>query len=252
MVTPPSPVCNEAVKTSSGATLDLTRLLVLVAALALGAYFWTSPVLWPLKLLVVTLHETGHAVATWIAGGSVGRLTVSWDESGACLSRLPNGFFAQVLVYSSGYVGSALAGGLMLLLTFRFRLRRPVLWAACLWLAVVGVVLAGDLFTRAFCLGTAVVIALCARFLPAAAVDLLNLFVAAFSALYVVFDLRSDLWDHHVRSSSDAALLADLTHVPAIVWAVLWSGFSLLVLGAAAWSSLQRRHRPQPLALDRP
>ncbi|MGA9521423.1 MAG: M50 family metallopeptidase [Myxococcaceae bacterium] len=223
--------------------LDSRRLIALVAALAVGLIFWDSPALWPLKLLVVMMHESGHALGTLLVGGSVDHVVLNANESGACLSRVPNGLLAQVVVYSSGYVGSAVAGAALLLATFRFRLRRAVLVLTCVWLAVMGVVYAGNLFTLLFCLGTAALLAVCARLLSEGAVEVMNLFTAAFSALYVVFDLRDDLWDHRVRAVSDAALLADLTWVPAVVWAVLWSLFSLTILGAAAWSAVRRQHR---------
>ncbi len=223
--------------------MDSRRLIALVAALALGIIFWDSAVLWPLKLLVVMMHESGHALGTLLVGGSVDHVVLNANESGACLSRVPNGFLAKVVVYSSGYVGSAVAGAGLLLATFRFRLRRVVLVITCVWLVVFGLFYAGNLFTLAFCLGTAGLLALAARYLSDGAVEVLNLFVAAFSALYVVFDLRDDLWDHRVRAISDAALLSDLTFIPEILWAVLWTAFSLAILGAAAWSAVQRQRR---------
>ncbi|WP_257458648.1 M50 family metallopeptidase [Archangium lipolyticum] len=224
-------------KTSSGSKLDFGRVALLLVLLGAGWYFWDSPALWPLKLLVVMMHESGHALATLLTGGAVDRITLAANESGACLSRLPSGMMAQVAVYSAGYVGSALAGAFLLLATFRFRLRRLVLGAACLWLAVMGVLYAGDGFTLAFCMGTALVLGLAAKFLPDSGVDMLNLFLAAFTALYVAFDLRSDLWHGTVSSASDAALLAHLTPVPSWAWAALWSFVSLAVLGLfARWS----------------
>jgi hypothetical protein len=203
-------------------------------------------VVWPLKLLVVMMHESGHAIATWLVGGEVDSVTIALDQSGQCLSRLPDSFFGKLMVYSAGYVGSAVAGALLLLFTFRFRARRWILGAACVWLAVFGLIYAGDLFTRVFCLGTAALVGLGARYLPEGAVDGVNLFLAAFSGLYVVFDLRDDLWDHSVRAYSDAALLSQVTLVPALFSALVWSVFSLAVLGGAAWVSLRRERRRRP------
>ena len=218
-------------QTSSGAKLDFGRVALLLLLLGVGWYFWDSPALWPLKLLVVMMHESGHALATLLTGGAVDRITLAANESGSCLSRLPSGTLAQVAVYSAGYVGSALAGAFLLLATFRFRLRRVVLSAACVWLAVMGVLYAGDGFTLAFCMGTAVVMGLAAKYLPEGGVDMLNLFLATFIALYVAFDLRSDLWHGAAGSVSDAALLANVTPVPSWAWATIWSCVSLLVLG---------------------
>jgi hypothetical protein len=230
-------------KTASGAQLDFGRLALLVLMLGVGWYFWDSPVFWPLKVLVVMMHESGHALATLLVGGSVDRIHLAANESGSCLSRVPPGFLAKVAVYSGGYLGSALAGAGLLLTTFRFQLRRWVLGAACVWLTVMGLVYAGDAFTLAFCLGTAAAMGLGAKLLPNGAVDGVNLFIAAFTALYAVFDLRDDLWNSEVRSRSDAALLADLTWVPAVVWAALWTLLAVGLLGMAVYWSMRARPR---------
>ncbi|MBF5044893.1 M50 family metallopeptidase [Aggregicoccus sp. 17bor-14] len=226
-------------RTASGGRLDPVRLGALLLCLAVGWYFWDSPLLAPLKLLVVMMHESGHALATLFMGGQVDRVHVALDESGACLSRVPPGFFRAVAVYSAGYVGSAVAGALLLLATFRFRLRRAVLVAACGWLAAMGLLYAGDPFTLLFCGVMALGLALAARLLPDGAVDALNLFLAAFTALYALFDLRDDLWSAATRDQSDAALLAQLTHVPAVLWAVLWTGLGALLLALAVRACLR-------------
>ncbi|WNG45715.1 M50 family metallopeptidase [Archangium minus] len=233
-------------QTSSGAKLDFGRVALLLLFLGAGWYFWDSPVLWPLKVLVVMVHESGHALATLLAGGSVDRITLAANDSGACLSRLPSSMMAQVAVYSAGYVGSALAGAFLLLATFRFRLRRLVLFVACVGLGVMGVLYAGDSVTLALCLGTALVMGLAAKYLPDGGVDMLNLFLAAFTALYVAFDLRSVLGHGATSSASDASLLANLTPVPSWAWAGIWSFVSLALLGLFARWSL-RAARPEGL-----
>ena len=225
-------------------SLNLRRLAILVVCVAVGLVLWDSPLLWPLKVLVVMIHETGHAVASLLVGGSVDVISVSGNESGQCLSRLPDSALGAVVVYSAGYVGSALVGGVLLLSTYRYGIRRWMLGAAAAWLSVMALLYGRDLFTVAFCLGTAAALGAGARFLPAGAVDVVNLFLAAFCALYAVFDLRSDLWDGATRARSDAALLAQLTYVPAIVWAAIWTLASVAILGAFLWRALRAPARP--------
>lgn len=217
------------------------RAALLVGIVVAGAYFWDSPVLLPFKLLSVMGHETGHALASLIVGGSVDRVTLSLDESGACLSRIPDGFFSRAIVFSAGYVGSAIISVLLLVLSFRFDARRIMLAAACFWLALMGLIYARDLFTLAFALGMAVLFGVGAKWLPDALVGGLNLFIASFTALYAVMDLKDDLWNSAVRSHSDAQLLADLTIVPAVVWAALWTLVSVAVLLGGAWLALRGR-----------
>jgi hypothetical protein len=225
--------------------LDPVNLLLLLGFIAVGLVFWDSPLLWPVKLLVVMAHESGHAVATLLAGGEVKRVVLSADQSGACLSALPPGAWPSILVYSAGYVGSAVVGAVLLILGFRFRLARGVLAAYAVWLAGMALLFAGSAFTIGFCLGMAAVLGASARWLPLIGVRLLVLFLAAFTGLYALFDLRDDLWNATIRAQSDAALLAARTIVPAFAWAGLWSVLSIAVLGWAAVVSLRSRPRAQ-------
>src|SRR6476659_2592394 len=137
-------------------SLNVRRLGILVVCLAVGLLLWDSPVLWPLKILVVMIHETGHAVASLLVGGSVKSITISGNEAGQCLSQLPPSAFGAIVVYSAGYVGCALVGGVLLLSTYRYRVRRLMLGAAAVWLVVMAFLYGReDAFTFLFCLGTA-------------------------------------------------------------------------------------------------
>lgn len=215
------------------------RLLALIGIVVASVFFWETPVLLPFKLLSVMGHETGHALASLLVGGSVDAVSLRPDESGQCLSRVPEGFFAKVFVYSAGYVGSAVIAVVLLLLTYRFAARRVMLALACAWLVAMGVSYARDAFTLVFCLGMGAVFAAGARWLPDPAVGSLNLFIAAFTALYAAMDLKDDLWNRAVRSGSDAQLLADLTVVPAVVWAALWTVLSVAILAMGGWFALR-------------
>ncbi|MGV3625064.1 MAG: M50 family metallopeptidase [Archangium sp.] len=219
--------------------LHFGRAGLLLAVVVLGSVFWDSAILTPFKLLAVMGHETGHALASLIVGGSVEQVTLRLDESGQCLSRIPDGFFAQVAVYSAGYVGSAVISVLLLVLSFRFNARRAMLAAACAWLGLMGIFYARDAFTLFFSLGMAVAFGAGARWLPVNVVGGVNIFIASFTALYAVMDLKDDLWNSAVRAQSDASLLSELTIVPAIVWAAVWTLVSVVVLIAGAWLALQ-------------
>ena len=99
-------------------TLNLRRLGVFVLIGVRAVCFWHSPVLAPLKIFVVFLHETGHALATVFTGGGVVSMVITPWESGYVeyVGGLP------VVIASAGYVGSALFGGVLLLLAGRPRL----------------------------------------------------------------------------------------------------------------------------------
>jgi hypothetical protein len=218
-------------------------LAVLVLA---GLWFWSAPWLAPLRLLVVLVHETGHALATLLFGGRVERVIVGGDESGQCLSSLPVGLLPQNAVYSAGYLGSAVSGALQLVLAFRLRLHRAVLYAMGGWVTAMGLIYAGNAFTVGYCLVMGAVLLVLARVLPAGGVRALVMVIAVFTGLYALFDLRDDLWPPGGGGPSDAALLAAQTHVPALIWSLLWSAASVAVLALAASFSL-RRAAPEPM-----
>lgn len=221
--------------------LHLGRLAALVGIVVASVFLWDSVVLTPFKLLAVMGHETGHAIAAKLVGGDVNQVTVRLNQSGECLSSIPQGFFAKVLVYSGGYVGSAVIAVLLLLLTFRFNARRFMLGAAAAWLVVMALFYGRDLFTLGFCLGMAVLFAAGAKWLPLELVGGLNLFIATFTALYAAMDLKDDLWTREVRAMSDAQLLANVTIVPAIVWALLWTLVSVGILALGGWYAVRER-----------
>ena len=223
-------------------SLDPLKLLVLAATLALGFYFWDAPALLPLKLLVVMMHETGHAVATWIVGGKVQRVVLASDQSGSCLSALPPSALRTIVVYSAGYLGSAVAGAGLLIAAFHDRFARAVPTVLSLWLAIMAVFYAGNAFTLSFCILTSLAL-FATRWLPLSLVGALDVALASFSALYAAVDLRDDLWNGAVRAHSDAQLLADLTYIPALVWALLWTGMALVILAVGARAAVLGGHR---------
>ncbi|MBK7860359.1 MAG: M50 family metallopeptidase [Archangiaceae bacterium] len=234
---------------SSSARLDGKRLLALIACVVLGVAAWEVPFLTPLKLLAVAGHETGHALATLLVGGSVNQIHIASDQSGDCMSMIPAGYFARIIVSSGGYVGASIIGALLLLLTFRFNWGKPMLAVAAAWLAAIGLFYGRDPFTFAFCIGMAVLFALGAKVFSRDVAAAVNLFLASFTALYAVMDLKDDLWSSAVRAQSDAAILAGTSGIPAVVWAFLWTVSSLLIVGAGAYLALKRQTR-DPLGID--
>jgi hypothetical protein len=215
------------------------RALFLLSSAGMSLFYWNAPVLLPFKLLAVMGHETGHALAALAVGGAIEGVSLSSNEAGQCVSRIPEGFFARAVVSSSGYVGASLISLILLVLTFRFEIKRPLLWSAALWLGAMGIFAGKDLFTLVFCVAMALILAACARWLPLELISGLNLFLASFTALYALVDLKDDLWNSAVRAQSDAQILADATRVPAVVWAFVWTAASLFALGAGTWFALR-------------
>jgi hypothetical protein len=226
--------------------LDWKRLLALGAALAVGLFFWDAAALYPLKLLVVLIHESGHAIAAWAMGAREVRMVIDARQGGACTFAIDPTFWNEVVISSAGYLASGLAGAVLLFATLRRGSGRLILWLLCAFLLAVAVLWARTLFTLGVALGMSAALGLLARILPAGASGALAFFLSSFIGLYALFDLRDDLWSAARRAGTDAAILARATHVPSIVWAVLWSLLAIAMLAAAVYFGARVREVPAP------
>lgn len=199
-------------------------LLGLAAWLTAVWLLWWSPVIYPVKLFVVLLHEVSHAAMAVATGGEVLRIVVTPDQGGLCYCPGGNAF----LTLSAGYLGSMGFGALILVLA---RSRKPAprdsttaIGAAVLALTALYVrnpfgILFGALFGAA----------LVALRSTGRAVHVLVLTALGLtSCLYALLDIKSDILDRPYLES-DAQMLARMTGVPTVVWGVLWIGLGGLV-----------------------
>jgi hypothetical protein len=200
-----------------------------LASLA-AIFLWYWPVgrlaLSPITFLNTFVHEYFHAILAWMTGGSVSRILVFNNGSG--VTETSGGF--PPLIASAGYVGSAIAGAVLLRLAHRERLARLLLMVgAALMVLGIAVLVRGEVLGVTIGLISAAVVFFAAKWLPGVWVVFLAQFVAvqqcaaSFQAFYWLFVATS-------RSGveSDAYLMQKLTGVAAVFWAALWS-----VLGAA-------------------
>src|SRR5439155_24738136 len=108
--------------------LDGKLLFALAASAVLGILFWNTWPLYPFKLLVVLMHESSHALATLLVGGSVDLIRISPDQGGATLSRYVPGMLRQIVISSAGYVGFTVSCCVLLWIAARSKVWR---WPLC-------------------------------------------------------------------------------------------------------------------------
>ena len=209
-------------------TRRLLRAAAVAAFLVILWVAWNTVLLYPLKLLVVLLHEVSHGVAAVATGGRIREIAVTADQGGWCDCPGGNAF----LTLSAGYLGSlgwgallvwastrsgawersalTLLGGLLVFLTLGW-VRRPLPVAlglgaglGLLWAAVRA---GGRVRTWLLAL------------------------VGTTSCLYALLDVKSDVLDRP-GAPSDAVALAQLTGVPALAWGLLWMAASAAVIWA--------------------
>jgi len=210
-----------------------TKLLLGIAAFYIALWLlWLTPVVFPLRIFVVLLHEVSHALAALATGGTVDRILLNADEGGVTYTRGGSAF----LILSAGYLGSLL-WGLMLIEVAGARPRRVRIGLALLALFVIAIALlyVRNLFGFVFTLVFGGALLLCAWRLGARGVSTVLLTLGLTSALYALLDIRSDILARpHVES--DAVMLGQLTHTPGVMWGILWVAVAL----AACWLALRR------------
>ena len=208
------------------------------AALALWLVAPLRFLLLPLVFYNTHVHELCHAIAAMLTGGGVGTILVMPDGSGLTTTVGGSEFF----ISSAGYVGSSIVGGILVFGSRTAQSARKMLWVAAGFLA-----LSMLLFVRGEAAGVLIGLAWIVALGMGAL--LLNGDAAVFAAQFLgvqtcLTSLQSFLVLIRVAAGdlghSDASNMEAATHVPAIVWSLLWLAFSLAVIGLgirASWSN---------------
>jgi hypothetical protein len=202
------------------------RLLLPLGIAALVLVLWDSFVAFPFRIFVVFLHEISHGLAAVVTGGAIESIDLRFDEGGVCRTR--GGW--PFLILNAGYLGSLLWGATFLVLGERRTHSRTVIAVIGAFTLVVTLFYVRTLFGFAYGLAAGFALLGVAARLERAVSEILLAAIGATSALYAVWDIASDVLLRH-SNQSDAAALAQLTGIPAIVWGVAWIAVSLGVLG---------------------
>ncbi len=189
---------------------------------------WNTFLVYPLKILVVFFHEMSHAATALATGGAVHKIEVNAAQGGLALTQGGIPF----LIASSGYLGSLVWGGAILLIAARTRFDKHLMVGLGGTLVAVAVYLVRPFvsFGFAFGLGVGIVLVLFGVRLTGRANEFILKVIGISSCLYAILDIQDDVLARP-GAPSDAALLADLTGIPTLFWGVLWIGTAI----AASW-----------------
>ena len=208
----------------------------LIAITALVFALWTTPVIFPLKLLVVFLHEVSHGLTAYLTGGSIDSLSVSSQEGGLAVTRGGNRF----LTLSAGYVGSLLIGVILLLIALKTNADRAVMGFIGVATLAITALYIREGFPLAFGLGTGGVMLAVAYYLNRPVNDLILRVIGLTSMIYVPYDIFSDtLARSHLQS--DARMLAEEFGGATVIWGGLWLLLSMSVIGLCLRYGLGRK-----------
>jgi hypothetical protein len=234
------------------------RMLLLMATLVtVGLFFvpYSDYLLYPLRLFVTFVHESGHAVAALITGGSVESLHVSPTGSGVTWVRV-SPLWAWISL-SGGYVGSALFGALLLQtgrLTRWQNAGRTTLYAAAFYILGVTVLWAHnpfnnpgnsftgggmtpDFFTMLAGVCLFFLLFALARLSSPRFANFLAAFLAVQCSLNALVDLRTLLFlTTNNGGDNDAVFMSQHYLLPPTFWALLWAGIAIVVIVLSLWS----------------
>ncbi len=221
------------------------RLALLVAAVGIVYVLWNVPVfafiLYPLRLFVTYVHEAGHGLMAIVSGGHFDRLEIFADGSGLALTAGGS----PALILPAGYLGAAIFGAALFYIVNRWHYSRFVSAVLGVGLILLSVFF-GGLLTTAFLVGIGFGIVLIA--LGWKARYEINTIVLNVLAITTGLNAVLDIWFLVGNSGASlgavrndaAAFSAEVAPlIPAAVWAVLWSGLAILILGMSVWYSVK-------------
>ncbi len=202
-------------------------ILILVVAL------WNTVIIKPLKIFTVFLHELGHSLMAVIFGNGIQGFRINFDESGYALA-LPKSAFSSFMITNGGYLGSILFALLILYLK-RTALKNFILGTAGILLLGVSIAYGKSVFTIIYAGIFAGFVLLLYMLHNEKINDWVIDIIGVASAAYAVYDtfvdtilLQMNLKLHWIQGwktvqpQTDAYQLQQMTHVPAVLWGLLW------------------------------
>jgi hypothetical protein len=207
-------------------------LLLICSGLSLALWFlpYVGFLTYPFRIFVTLIHETGHALASWLTFGQVNRIELDWSGNGVTWT---NGG-VRLLISSAGYLGATAYGAGLLLLLRRARMARVAAFSSAAVLLAITIFLAGNLtvwvagmFFGLGLLGLSVI-------KSQKVVHFFMSFLAVQCVMNALFDLRTLIYLSAFEPSrhTDAQNMAAATNqiIPAAVWAIGWAVVSFAIL----------------------
>ncbi len=218
----------------------LTSFVAFLLVFVLWNVEAVSFLLYPLRLFVTFVHESGHGLAAILTSGSLNSFVVNSNGSGYALTS--GGSLAAIL--PAGYLGAAFFGALLFYLTNTVRYTRVIAFALGIGLIVLTLFYT---WSSPIALLVGLVSGALLGLLGWKGGGVLNLLVlntlAVATALNAVLDLVGLIGNADARlgaARNDAAAFSAAVAplIPPVVWVVAWVGIALAALGAALYYSI--------------
>lgn len=192
-------------------------LLVILTLVAL--LFWDSPILYPVKLFTVMLHELSHALMAVATLGEVKSIKIFSDLGGAAEIEGGN----ELLIASSGYIGSFLFGSLIFYSGINKKAAKYSLPALSTVLLISAIIFFDLLFSLS-ALVAAITFIILIYSINSPVSEFIIKYLGLLSLFYVLFDLRTDIFSNspHISDATHLSILLDMPeYLIGIGWILL-------------------------------
>ncbi len=199
-----------------GILLSLSLVVILL---------WNTVLVYPVKMLVIILHEISHALVAIFSGYHVKSIEITGGLGGQTLISGGNNFFVSF----AGYFGSIVFGILFFISAYNLKMLKIF----SVSLGVVILLFTANVFKNQYAVFFGLIFSILLFTLPflkfETAVGYIYKFIGVTSILYILTDVKDDLLTLTMRQT-DAQLLADITGVPPILWGFFYTLLSLAAL----------------------
>ena len=212
----------------------MKQLLILFSVIIAIFFLWSTPALYPLKLLIVFFHESSHALMTIATGGQVIELEIDRMQGGHVISAGGNRF----ITLTAGYLGSLIWGVVIYLLAVGSKYDKAIMFCLGIIIMAVTALFVRDLFAFGFGGLTGLFMILMGVKAPMQINDIILRVIGVTSMSYVPLDVYSDTI---ARTSlrSDAFMLAEEFGGTTVLWGTIWLLVSVVILIATLKISLK-------------
>ncbi len=212
----------------------MKQRLILFSVIIAIFFLWSTPALYPLKLLIVFFHESSHALMTIATGGQVIELEIDRMQGGHVISAGGNRF----ITLTAGYLGSLIWGVVIYLLAVGSKYDKAIMFCLGIIIMAVTTLFVRDLFAFGFSGLTGLFMILMGVKAPMQINDIILRVIGVTSMSYVPLDVYSDTI---ARTSlrSDAFMLAEEFGGTTVLWGTIWLLVSVVILIATLKISLK-------------
>jgi hypothetical protein len=220
------------IKRQNHTSEQITILIIFIASLIL----WNTPVIYPIKLFVVILHELSHAIMGLVTGGKITAMSVGLDLSGKCQVEGGN----QIAIASVGYLGSLLCGILIYVAPNNLNSGKWILITFALIILLFSLITTSNLTFLFLSVISSLCLLLTAFYLRINIVSILVRTIGLISCVFVLFDIKEDLFSRN-DVITDVTILSSLTGIPGILISTSWIVFSFFMIAIVIRYSYKKK-----------